>query len=227
MALSGAAGGPLLALDTSGPTASVGLVTGDACWERLVSSQVMRSEAVVDTLDALRAETHLRWAQVAALVVGLGPGSFTGIRVGLATAKGIALGASVPVYGVSSLAMLALTYGPGPVGVALDARRGQLFTAVYSRREGELVPDATRSPNEALAAFGTIPLGAMVGDRAASVSPSPQLPLHEQPAPRALWGLWWARDRIRRGQADDLAALAPRYLRLSEPELKAAERGGA
>jgi tRNA threonylcarbamoyladenosine biosynthesis protein TsaB len=96
-------------------------------------------------------------AELDAVVCGIGPGSFTGVRIGLATARGLALALDVPAAGASTLA--ALRAGAGPDAIAcIDARRGEVFA------EGPAIAGAARSP-EALVALA--PRGAlMVGDGA-------------------------------------------------------------
>ena len=93
------------------------------------------NEELVDTLDeALSASGH-RLSDLDAVLVGRGPGSFTGVRIGISTAKGLAEGAGLPLYGVSTLDACAWTAWRGGVrgllGVAADAMRGELYPALY------------------------------------------------------------------------------------------------
>jgi tRNA threonylcarbamoyladenosine biosynthesis protein TsaB len=80
------------------------------------------------------------WDAVAGVAVGVGPGTFTGLRIGVATARALATAARIPVHPVSSLAALAAGAGETPVVVpAIDAKRGELFSAVF--RDGEPVTE--------------------------------------------------------------------------------------
>lgn len=109
----------ILALDTSTPTTSCALLDGD---------HVLREQAIGppakagDVLPAALGDL----APVDAVAVGLGPGSFTGLRVGLAAAKAIAYARRVPIAGASSLQAIALDE-PGTVYAATEARKGELF----------------------------------------------------------------------------------------------------
>lgn len=91
---------------------------------------------LVDTVDAALVEAGVARADVDAILVGRGPGSFTGVRIGISTAKGLARGANVPLWGVSALDACAYTAWRagvrGMLGVAADAMRGELYPALYT-----------------------------------------------------------------------------------------------
>lgn len=90
---------------------------------------------LVDTVDAVLKDAGKAMDDVGALLVGRGPGSFTGVRIGISTAKGLARGAEVPLYGVSTLDASAWTAWRagvrGLLGVAADAMRGEVYPAIY------------------------------------------------------------------------------------------------
>lgn len=109
----------IFAFDTATSRTSCALVRdGDVLGERLTEAR-----AVLAAADELFEEAGLGPDSLDALVVGIGPGSFTGVRMGLATARGLALALDVPVAGVSTLHAYA---GGQPV---IDARRGEVFTS--------------------------------------------------------------------------------------------------
>lgn len=114
----------ILAFDTATPEASVALVRrGDLLGER--SSQAVR---VLADADALLRAAGLTPSALDALAVGVGPGSFTGVRIGLAAARGLALALDLPAAGISTLDALGAGL-PGAVPV-LDARRREVFVGL-------------------------------------------------------------------------------------------------
>lgn len=223
--------GPLVALDTSGPVGSLCTVAWrpDEVTEHSLTALAMPSEALATQLARSLDAAQLEMSALRALVVTLGPGSFTGLRVGLALAKGIAFGASVPIIGVSSLATLALSCAPGRVVALRDARRGELFVGAYDVAEDSVTPlmqDACLAPETLVARV------AGLGGPWRWVSDDPQPPpglsdgaarIIEPVVPRAAAALAVAAPRLRRADYDVLDSLVPRYLRLSEPERVASQ----
>lgn len=125
-----------LALDTSTLTTSLALVEGGAPVEEVLLPPPARQSAVLpQAIDALLGRHGVAPASLEGFVVGLGPGSFTGLRVGLATMKGLAYAVERPLVGASSLAAVALD---GPEGVELFTcavvKRGELYLGRYVRR---------------------------------------------------------------------------------------------
>lgn len=142
----------LLCLDTSTPTAVIALVEGDRVLaERRLPAHGKPGETLLPELSALLDGAERTLADVALFVVGVGPGSFTGVRVALATAKGFALGRALPIVGVSTLDAIALTTGVSGVVVALiDAHKDRVYAAVY--RDGVTVSEPVDTSATDLAA---------------------------------------------------------------------------
>jgi tRNA threonylcarbamoyladenosine biosynthesis protein TsaB len=92
------------------------------------------------------------WSVVDRIAVGLGPGTFTGLRIAAATASGLALSTGVPVAGVSTLEAMAFSLGArdGVRFPVLDARRGEVFVAAYGGDGTEVLPPAALSPEDAI-----------------------------------------------------------------------------
>jgi len=120
-----------LALDTSGPVGSVALRRDVALLgERTLDTQQHHSSLLLPTIDELLRTHGLTPHNVELWVVGLGPGSYTGIRVGIAAAKGFALACGRPLVGAGSVEALVLEHGAkhsGAVAAIVDARRGEVY----------------------------------------------------------------------------------------------------
>ena len=138
----------VLALDTSSNVAGVAVFEsrGDAHIVLLASRQHVvtgtQTRMLLALVEQLLDEVGGRPADLGAVVVGTGPGTFTGVRIGVASARAAALALDVPIVGVSSLSALAaaavdrgLAEGVGVIVPVVDARRGQVFAEVYRRAE--------------------------------------------------------------------------------------------
>jgi tRNA threonylcarbamoyladenosine biosynthesis protein TsaB len=148
-----------------------------------------------------------------------GPGSFTGVRVGLACIKGLAEAAGKPAAAVSNLAALA-TFGTAPLrAVLLDARRGDVYGAVYDAGGGLVVPETVGKLPEWLASLPSGELEFISTDFTVFGDALPIAP--RVTAPRALAGAvaQIAAARLARGEACDPAVLDANYVRRSDAEL--------
>ncbi len=228
LALSEEVGGPLLALDTSGAQAAVCTVAwrSHEIDELELPAAAMPSESLAAAIAGARERAGLDLRELRAIAVGLGPGSFTGLRVGLATAKGLAFGTGVPVFGVSSLAVLAASSGPGLVAPVLDARVGEVFGALYEVGvddsitcrvdDGAYLPERLAETVVAAAAGRAV---CLVGSGAPTCHAAGLAgTVVTDVRVRAAYALHLAAERIRWRETEDLASLAPQYLRLSEAE---------
>lgn len=132
----------ILGIESSSRRGSVALLEGD----RLVASveheqQNAHAERLLPLLDQLLADAGWPKSSLDRLGVGVGPGSFTGLRAGIALAEGLSVGLDRPLWGVGSLLAMArgaLAEHPAPCCALLDARRSELFAAVYDRDLNEL-----------------------------------------------------------------------------------------
>lgn len=124
----------ILALDSSGLVASVALAEDDnLIAEYTVQYKKTHSQTLLPMLEEIRRMVELKMDEVDAIAVAAGPGSFTGLRIGSATAKGLAFALEKPVIPVPTLEGLAYQmYGTGAlVCPIMDARRGQVYTGIY------------------------------------------------------------------------------------------------
>lgn len=135
----------LLALETSTESCSVALVHGDEVIARSELAPRRHAELVLPMADALLAEAGLGRHALDGIAVGRGPGAFTGVRLGVSLAQGMAMALDLPVVTVSSLAALALEAPDDDSNAAIvaviDARMGEVYVACYRRDAlGRLVP---------------------------------------------------------------------------------------
>jgi len=148
----------VLAIDTSSSVGSVALVIAAATpWDAQVIAEASarvsnaHGESLLPLVEGVLRSARATLAEIDLLAVGIGPGSFTGTRVGVATAKGLALGASRPLRGVHSFDALAVDAG-APVGsevaVAIDARKGEVYLAIVQIEASDvrLVTDPLHAP---------------------------------------------------------------------------------
>ncbi len=132
----------ILAFETSGMAASVALMKENRIvGEMTVSTRLNHSEKLMPMIDELLEKTETSIKEIDALAVGTGPGSFTGIRIGVSTAKGLALALGIPVAAVSSLKVLACNgmYSDMLVCPIMDARRNQVYSGIFRWEGVELV----------------------------------------------------------------------------------------
>ena len=126
-----------LAFDTSGPVGSVALRRdGRLMGERTLDTQQHHSSLLLPTIDELLRADGLAPRDVELWAIGLGPGSYTGIRVGIAAAKGFALAHGRPLVGAGSVEAMLLEHGRnGVVAAVVDARREEIYFALESAGE--------------------------------------------------------------------------------------------
>lgn len=125
----------VLALDTASPSPSVTLLWNGALFSEELSTDRRASEELLPAIQRLLANAGAELARCDRIAVCSGPGSFTGLRIGMATAWGLARGAEVPVEAVSTLEALAESVrdsGAQRVAAALDAGRGEVVFAVFA-----------------------------------------------------------------------------------------------
>ena len=207
----------VLALDTATPASTAALmeVTADAVRgvaERRTVDPRAHGEKLAPEIAATLAETGARPGDLGAIVAGVGPGPFTGLRVGLATAAGMGQALGIPTYGVCSLDAIGRAAGPGRVLVATDARRREVYYATYVDGVRDLGPEVAKPAQVAdvLARAGIVDRAA--GEGALKYGDLFGVPVEEHllyPPGAALVAL--AAERIRDGAPGE--PLVPLYLR--------------
>ncbi len=131
----------LLTIQTAVPAGSLALSDGERLLAEInLDIRKNPTEWLLDAVDDLLAKSELQRSDLDAIGIVRGPGSFTGLRVGLATAKGLALATGCPLLGVSSLQTLAMQipFSRLPVCAMLDARKKEVYAALYSWESGRM-----------------------------------------------------------------------------------------
>ena len=226
----------LLAFETSAKAASVALFDDQKLLgESYQNTGLTHSQTLMVMAEDLIKQCGHTPAHITHTAVAAGPGSFTGVRIGVAAAKGFAWGKELPCYGVSTLEAMALGLGiwNGTVVCAMDARRAQVYNAVFKVTNGQyrrITEDRAISlaelGEELNAIDGPIYL---VGDGAALCKRTLAdmdliLPPEWKQHQRAVGVGLAAFSAIERGESGDAAALAPNYLRLSQAERERLEK---
>ncbi len=228
----------ILAFETSAKSCSAAIHDGKSLLaESYQNSGLTHSQTLMVMAEDLLKVCGKSAADVTHLAAAAGPGSFTGIRIGVSAAKGFAWGAEKPVYGVSTLESMALGLGvwSGYICCCMDARRNQVYNAIFLAENGELKrisedrAIALSDLKEELAHIdGPIYL---VGDGAAlahkhlsseleNLILTPEHRQHQRAGGVALAAL----AAMARGENADGAALQPNYLRLSQAERERMEK---
>lgn len=228
----------ILAFETSAKAASVALLEdGKLLGESYQNTGLTHSQTLMVMAENLLSQCGKTVADVTAAAVAAGPGSFTGVRIGVAAAKGFAWGGEIPCYGVSTLEAMALSLGvyQGYVCPCMDARRSQVYNALFYVNQG--VPERVSEDRAiSLAELGTElkslkePIF-LVGDGSnlcyntlLESVPNLVLPPEHRMHQRASGVALAARKQVEVGDPGDANALTPNYLRLSQAERERAER---
>ena len=228
----------LLAFETSAKAASVALFDGEKLLgESYQNTGLTHSQTLLVMAQDLLSQCGKAPADVEAVAVANGPGSFTGVRIGVAAAKGFAWGKEIPCYGVSTLEAMALGLGAydGIVCPVMDARRSQVYNALFYVNQSALTrtaPDRAISLAELgeelkntekpifLVGDGSILCYHTLKDTVPNLVLPPEHRMHQRAVGVGLAAL----QQIAAGESGDGNALSPNYLRLSQAERERLER---
>ena len=230
----------ILAFETSAKAGSVALwQNGKLLGESYQNTGLTHSQTLLSMAQSLMESCGYTPQNIEAVAVANGPGSFTGVRIGVAAAKGFAWGADIPCCGVSTLEAMATGLGvcDGYILPVMDARRSQVYNAVFRAEGGKL----TRVTEDRAIALSDLaeeiknlekPVF-LVGDGAnlcyntlKDLVPQLVLPPEHKLHQRAVGVALVAEAMLLAGDACDGAALTPNYLRLSQAERERLERLG-
>lgn len=223
----------ILAVDTSTSLGSIALVDGPTVRAELsLNVGATHNRRLLPGIHRMLTDAGWSLQDLDGLAIGLGPGSFTGLRIGMSVMKGLAFATGKPLAGVPTLDALAANVSLVPWGICpvLDARKGEVYAALYQRGRSPdlervtpylvvkpqhlvaLIKERTVLVGDGLIRYGDY-LAAELGDRMV------RAPAHLN----AIHGTsiaWLAMARLQRGLTENVSACVPLYVRPSEAELK-------
>ncbi len=203
----------LLAFDCSGASCSAAvLVDGAVVASRFLEMARGQAEALVPMIAEVMAEAGIDFAALEAIATTVGPGSFTGLRIGLATARGLGLAAARPVVAVTSFEAFQADRAPGTLTVLIDSRRGPLFVQAFDAA-GAAAGAACALEPDAAVAFLAERSGGIIGDGV------PLLPGHENAPPDRIRAESVGRAALRLDDAARARPALPLYLRAPDVTL--------
>ena len=228
----------ILAFETTAKAGSVALLEdGKLLAENYQNTGLTHSQTLMVMAEDMLKAAGKTMADVSAVAVAEGPGSFTGVRIGVAAAKGLSWGSEIPCYGVSTLESMARTLGTyqGYVCPVMDARRSQVYNALFYVNRGELerktedraiaLSDLAEELNALeepifLVGDGSVLTYNTLKDSIPGLVLPPEHRMHQRASGVALA----AAEKIAAGDPGDGAALTPNYLRLSQAERERMEK---
>ena len=230
----------ILSMDTATKCSTVALTRGTLSDGEVLgclslSSDITHSRRLITAVEHLFQKTGTDWSDLGAIGVGMGPGSFTGLRIGMATAKGFAVATEKKLLGVSTLdALAAMCVSDKPIIAVIDARKKQVYSATYHHEpEGKLfrkqeiravspeqviegVDEEVVMVGDALENYGVL-WKERLGDRVRFAPAQLQTP--SATAVGLLCG-----EQLQEGKYLDIAEATPLYVRASDAELSLNDR---
>jgi tRNA threonylcarbamoyladenosine biosynthesis protein TsaB len=222
----------ILAVDTSTSVGTIALVDGPVVRAELaLNVSATHNQRLLPGIHRLLTDVGWPLEDLDGLAIGLGPGSFTGLRIGMSVMKGLAFATGKPLAGVPTLDALAANVAlvPWTICPVIDARKGEVYTALYRGGEdhelerltpyqvmkpqslAEFITGKTVLLGDGLLRYGDV-LAAGLGDRLV------RAPAHLNAVRGAAIG-WLAVERLHRGFAEEISTCTPLYIRPSEAEL--------
>ena len=222
----------ILGIETATMTGGLALIDeGKLISEYTLNMKTTHSSRLMPALDWILKDASLNKNQIDGIAISIGPGSFTGLRIGLATAKGLAMGLNIPLVTVPTLDALAynVSYSPYQICPVLDARKKEVYSATYRYENSVIVrksPYQVMSPDElvgqinektimtgdALSIYGEIFLEKL--DRLAIFANN------SQRLPRASVIAELGLSKLKAGDIADLASSEPLYIRHADAVIK-------
>lgn len=219
-----------LAIDSSSASGSIALEQdGTLIYQCYFNIDITHSETLMPQIDTAVKFCNLAPSDIGGIVTSIGPGSFTGLRIGLATAKGIAFARKIPLLYYSTLELIAANcYGSAhPILVCLDAKMQELYSALYSPSLEPLIAPQVIKPEELIAQINdTVTIA---GNKSAQIKPlleakgisvHPVVEHQNLPMATALFSLKKLKPQPEVYDFEAIAALEPQYLRESTAQIR-------
>jgi tRNA threonylcarbamoyladenosine biosynthesis protein TsaB len=209
----------ILGITTATPRGGVALVRdGVVLGVSSYQDDMQHGERLFGALEEALSLAGLGRAHIGGIACDVGPGSFTGVRVGLASAKGMALSLGVPLAGVCSLEAMAVAAMASSnaelICAVLDARRSESFVAVYDRDRKAVREPAHVPATDTQSWLGSLGAGFIYcGVQAKALGLTPRIDAPECELPDAAWIAKCAEARLAQGDVPELGMVEPIYLR--------------
>jgi tRNA threonylcarbamoyladenosine biosynthesis protein TsaB len=228
----------ILAVDTATKSCSVGVVENETVLGEITKvGEQTHSKHLLEMVHAVIGEAGLTLSELDGFAVTRGPGSFTGLRIGISSIKGLALALNRPVVGISSLQTLAQQIAPTShlIYPLIDARKGEVYTSIYRFDKGALRPaheEKVSAPQEVVqnihspsifVGSGAVLYRDLIMDKLGDLASFAPEDSH---IIRASTLAYLALKRFESGDAGEVADLVPYYIRKSDAELNFPRKPG-
>ncbi len=226
----------ILAVDTATKNCSVAITDGETVRAELTTvNDQTHSKHLLEKIHTVIQRAGVSIANLDGFAVTIGPGSFTGLRIGISSIKGLAVALDKPVVGISSLDVLAQQTAPGSCLVVpcLDARKGEIYFSHYRFINGQLTKEKEEmvsAPDKVVKDISEpcifVGSGALVYQELIRAKLGALACIAPQSCHiiRASTVAYLSMKRFKNDDVDDITALVPNYIRMSDAELKFAKR---
>lgn len=224
----------ILAICSTSSSGSIAICKDDQItFISFLDIKITHSERLMPQIDTGLRQSKLSLDDIDLICVATGPGSFTGIRIGLATAKGLCMGKQIPLFAVNTLELLAYNFKGYnlPIMPFIDAKMQEVYAALYDGKMNEIIPPQNTNPADFLKLIKEKVL--IVGDALkkfemqiieSKINYKTAMPHQTMPLASILISMALALSEIPKYNFDEISALHPNYLRKSQAELVKEEK---
>ena len=211
----------IAAIETSTNAASAAICNGDKFTEIIQDSKLTHSETLLPQFKEVLKMSNVKREMIDAIAVSIGPGSFTGLRIGLATAKALSYAWQVKIIGVSTLQALAYHFPYSKVMAMIDAQKNRAYVQIFNRL-APITEIEILSIDEAINKAADFDEMIICGDVSNKIKSLPEnvkiAPLNMR-IPRAINVALCGREILASGKVDNVMNIEPLYIRRSEAEV--------